>query len=430
MAEDVLTAFLHRIELWPFLEVSAKMGLAVAVGTLVGLEREHRGKAGVRTFALTSLLGAMGGMLGPPYGPFAMLFVVVFVVLMNWREMERERKLALTTSVALCVVAFAGVMCGLGHVFTPAAACIATAILLAWKERISGFAGTISDQEIRSALLLAVLAFVVYPLLPEDPVDPWGLVDPRPNWVAVIAIAAIGFTNYVLLKALGPRGMEITAFFGGLVNSRKVIVELMGRVRDGGSELAATAQRGVTLATGSMVIRNALIVAIFAPVALPLCGAALLLMLVTSAVLWWRAYRGVPEGPVPALTLESPFRLSAALKFGLVFLALNVMGGLAEQRLGTASFYGVSVLGGLLSSASSITSAATLVRSHQIPVSTGANGIVLSSITSVLANVPFVRAMSPDRSVRRSIILSLALIAAGGGVGAVLGLVWLDGAAG
>src|SRR5262245_54403606 len=110
--------FLHRDEIWPFVDVVVKMSLAVAVGTLVGLEREHSGKVGVRTFALTSLLGAMGGLLGNPYGPIAMLFAAISIGLMNWREMVNSQRLALTTSVALAVVAFAGVMCGQGHVFT------------------------------------------------------------------------------------------------------------------------------------------------------------------------------------------------------------------------------------------------------------------------------------------------------------------------
>lgn len=224
------TAFsLHRIEIWPFVETLAKMTLAMLVGTLVGLERAHRGKAGVRTFALAALLGAMGGLLGDVYGAIAMGFVAVFIGLMNWREMVREKKLALTTSVALTVVGFAGIMCGFGHVFTPVAACIATTGLLSLKNPIAGLAGRISDVEIRSAVLLALLACVIYPVLPAEAIDPWGLIEPQENWIAVIAIAAIGFVSYVLLKLLGPKGMEVTAFFGGLVNSRKVIIEMIGR---------------------------------------------------------------------------------------------------------------------------------------------------------------------------------------------------------
>jgi len=399
-----------------------KMALAVAAGTFVGLEREHRGKAGVRTFALTSLLGCMGGLLGGAYGPIAMLFVALFVGLMNWREMLKDQQLALTTSVALTVVGFAGVMCGLGHVFTPLAACIITAAYLSLKEPISGFALGLTSDEIRSAILLAILACVIYPVLPDHAIDPWGLMAPRENWIAVIAIAAIGFVNYILLKTLGPRGMELTAFFGGLVNSRKVIVELMSRVAVAGEELTLTARKGIILATGSMLIRNALIVGIFAPQALYRCATTFVLMLLSTVLLWCRAARQDGNDQPPDIPVTSPFKLSAVLKFGLVFLALNVLGALAERHLGAASFYVVSVLGGLLSSASSITAAATLAGREKIPIDTGANGIILSSITSVVANIPLIITMTSNRELRRQGVFSLGWIGLSGLVGAGLAL--------
>ncbi len=420
---DPTSALFHRVEVWPFVETLAKMGLAVAIGTLVGLEREHNGKAGVRTFALTALLGSMGGMLGDVYGALAMFFVAIFIGLMNWREMIKVKKLALTTSVALTVVGFAGIMCGMGHFLTPVAAAVITAGFLSMKEPISGFAGRISDKEIRAAILLAVLACIIYPILPVQAVDRWGLIEPRENWVAVIAIAAIGFVNYILLKLLGPKGMEITAFFGGLVNSRKVIIELLERTRAAGAGLAKAARKGVVLATGAMLLRNALIVTLFAVTAMERCAVPFAVMLIVCAVLWWRQSKIADSGPPPTIPLESPFKLTAALKFGVVFLALNVAGALANRYLGAASFYVVSVLGGLLSSASSITSAASLIANHQVSVETGANGVILSSITSVLANIPFVRAMAADQSLRRASVRSLILVAAAGllGAGIMLG---------
>lgn len=422
MNDPTSSSLFHRVEVWPFVETLAKMGLAVAVGTLVGLEREHSGKAGVRTFALTALLGSMGGLLGDVYGALAIAFVAVFIVLMNWREMVKDKKLALTTSVALAVVGFAGVICGLGHVFTPVAAAVITAGFLSMKEPISGFAGRVSDNEIRAAVLLAVLACIIYPVLPEHAVDRWGLIEPRENWVAVIAIAAIGFVNYILLKLLGPKGMEITAFFGGLVNSRKVIIELLDRTRAAGPGLARAARKGVVLATGAMVLRNALIVTLFAITAMERCAVPFAAMLIVCAVLWWRESKVTDSGPPPTIPLESPFKLTAALKFGVVFLVLNVAGALANRCLGEASFYIVSVLGGLLSSASSITSAASLVANHQVSVDTGANGIILSSITSVLANIPLVRAMAADQPLRRALVRSLVLIAIAGLLSAVVTL--------
>jgi uncharacterized membrane protein (DUF4010 family) len=402
---------------WPFVTVLTRLGLAVTIGVFVGLEREHRGKAGVRTFALTALLCCLAGLDGGVLVPIAMGFVAITVGLMNARRIAAKSKPAQTTSVALAVVGFCGVLCGQGHVFTPVAGGVTTAALLAWKEPISGFVHVLSVKELRAAILLAVLTCVILPALPAEPVDPWGLVEPRSNWASVVLIAGIGFVNYILLRLLGPRGMEITAFFGGLVNSRKVIVELVTRLKEGGEALRGVAYRGILLATGAMALRNGAIVAVLAPRALGHCAAPLGLMLAASAALLLR-HRGRPDlDAVTPLALESPFKLSAALTFGLVFLALNVVGALAQRSFGSASFYFVSAAGGLLSSASSIASAATLIGKHEVPAATGVNGVVVSSVTSILVNIPLVRKMSADPSFRRRVSLALIAVAAAGLVG-------------
>ena len=136
---------------------------------------------------------------------------------------------------------------------------------------------------------------------------------------------------------------------------------------------------------------------------------------------WRLLRRRYPEqasaGAIPSLSLESPFKLSAALKFGLIFLALNVVGGLAQRNFGPASFYFVSIAGGLLSSASSIASAATLITHHKISATTGVNGIILSSLTSILINVPLIRSMTKEVAFKRRVCLGLALVAVVGLVG-------------
>jgi uncharacterized membrane protein (DUF4010 family) len=411
---DVWSPILH----WPFLPVLSRIGLAVALGIFIGLEREHSQKTGVRTFALTSLACCLGGLMGPMYSGFALAFVGLGILGMNYREMTKARKLALTTSSGLAVVALAGILFGQGHVFTPVVAGILTAALLAWKEPISHFADVVSDRELRSAILLAILTFIVFPILPARPVDPWGLIEPRSNWASVIIIAGIGFINYILMRLLGPRGMEITAFFGGLVNSRKVIVELGLRLKEVGAGILGSVQRGIMLATGAMLIRNALIVAILASQAAVRCVIPLVMMLLVSAVLWRRAPGNPPDSSGNlALKVDSPFKLSAALKFGLVFLSLNVAGALAQRHFGTGSFYFVSIAGGLLSSASSIAAAATLMARHEITLGTGVNGIVLSTLTSVLVNIPLVQGLMPERPLRRRISFGLIGIAAMGILG-------------
>ena len=122
-----------------------RLGLAVAIGVFVGLEREHSGKAGVRTFALTSLLGAAAGMSGGFYPAVSLAFTGLIVVFLNGRHLIMRTKMATTTSMALILVAVCGILCGEGHVFTPVATALITAGLLAWKQPISGFVGGLTD---------------------------------------------------------------------------------------------------------------------------------------------------------------------------------------------------------------------------------------------------------------------------------------------
>jgi hypothetical protein len=202
--DKMSTDFTH----WPFLPTLIRLALAVGCGLFVGLEREHRGKAGVRTFGLAALLGCLGGLSGDSYAILAMVFLIVAVCFLNARQFVLHQTLGLTTSIALIIVGFAGILSGQGHTFTLVAVTIITAALLAWKVPISGFVVELRDLELRSAILLAILTFIIYPVLPSHAVDPWGLIEPQSSWMTVILIAAIGFVNYVLWKIYGPRGID------------------------------------------------------------------------------------------------------------------------------------------------------------------------------------------------------------------------------
>ena len=183
------------------LESLYRLGLALGVGLFIGLEREWRGKeAGLRTFGFTALLCALGGMLGESYGLLAVALTAVLIIFLNWQSIRSDQGAELTTSAALLVTALTGVLCGLGHKITPAAVAVVTAGLLAWKERLAVFSHKLTAAELRSAILLAVLTFAIYPALPTSAIDPWGLIIPRAAWMTVILIAAIGFVNYMLWK--------------------------------------------------------------------------------------------------------------------------------------------------------------------------------------------------------------------------------------
>src|SRR5580704_8567190 len=101
--------------LWPYLPTLEMLGLALVLGLFVGLERERRGKeAGVRTFALISLLGCLGGMLGDPYALVALGLVALLSSFLNIETLRGGEGIELTTTAAMCVTAFVGILCGHG----------------------------------------------------------------------------------------------------------------------------------------------------------------------------------------------------------------------------------------------------------------------------------------------------------------------------
>ncbi len=410
---------------WPYSQSLMRLALGLALGLLIGLERERRGKeAGVRTFGFIGLMGAMGGALGTAYGLAVLLLTGVVAVLLNVSSLRSNQGTELTTSAAMMVTAMSGILCGQGHTLPPAAVMVIATALLAWKERLTDFSMGLSEGEIRSALLLAILAIVIYPALPTGTVGPGNLIEPRFVWVTVILIAGIGFFNYVLWKMYGTRGTELSGFFGGLINSNFTVIELSERVREVGQAFVPTAYRGILLATTAMVARNATLLLILAPQALAGALSAFALMALANVALVVRSMRdrdrdGAGHRPSPEIELELPFSLAQALKYGAIFLVLHVVGALTQRHFGDAGFYFVSVVGGLLSSASAVAAAATLAEQGNIAPITAGVGAVLASFTSLVFSLSFVlRTRSPQ--LIRTLALSMVAVGVAGLVGLLI----------
>ncbi|MBB3182061.1 MgtC/SapB family protein [Variovorax sp. Sphag1AA] len=401
---------------WPYLQILVRLALSLALGLLIGLERERRGKeAGLRTFGFIALLGALGGSLGVAFALLILALVGMLAVLLNVQTLRAGQGTELTTSAAMLVTCVAGILCGQGHTISPAAVMVIATALLAWKERLAGLSTGLTEGEMRSALLLAILAIVIYPALPAGPVGPWKLVDPRAAWVTVILIAGIGFVNYILWKLYGARGTELSGFLGGLVNSNFTVIELSSRVKQSPGGTVDSAYRGILLATSAMIMRNATLLLILAPLALLGSLAAFALMLATSiAIVMWsygrRRHRLGEKSP--EIKLELPFSLPLALKYGVVFLVLHVVGGLTQRQFGDVGFYFVCVVGGLMSSASAVAAAAALASQGSISPSVAGTGAVLASFTSLAFSLSFVlRTRNPDlvgKLVRATLCIAVA----------------------
>jgi uncharacterized membrane protein (DUF4010 family) len=396
--------------------IALKMAVAIGIGMLAGMEREWSNKdVGIRTFAIVALLGMLASLIGQNVAVAALVGVFLLVAVMNTRSILTDHSLEITTSAALMVIYLLGLLVGLGHIFTPVAGAIVMTMLLAWKTELSRFAGGLQPSEIRSAVLLGLIGFVIYPVLPNRYVDPWQLFNPSDAWISVIAIAGIGFVNYVLLRMYSTRGLYLGALFGGLVNSSATVAELGTRLKETG--MVARTATLCLLTTIAMFARNLILATIFSPRSLSATVVPLLAMTLVAGFWVWRDRR-IEERVPGTLTLTSPISLTKVVWFGVLFISIQIAGTLLTKYFGSYGMLATGVFGGLVSSASTTAAAATMAMHGKITAALAGSATVLTSLASAAVNLPIVWRTTKDKAVVKALAIRMASVI-GTGIAAV-----------
>lgn len=403
-----------------------RLAITLGLGLLVGLERERAGKeVGLRTFSLVALIGFLTWSLGTVFAIATLAFIGVVVIIINVRSLQRGAGVEATTSVALFLMAIVGMLVAEGPLFTPVAVIVLTLALLSWKKEMVVFTEHLQRHEMHAAIMLGILSFVILPVLPTGPLDRWGLFDLRKIWLMVVLISAIGFGNYVLLKLYGFKGITYTGFLGGLVNSTATVAELSQKAASGDPGLENTAFQGIMWAKTAAFLRNGLILAIFAPAALPAGIVPVALMLAVTVSLALRRGGRRHESP-PEISLQSPFSMRSALTFGLFFAVITVIGELAGQVLGDLGFYVVSFFGGIVSSSSTAATAAHLVTAGKITSIVAGSAVIISSIASAVIILPVVWKASGKQQFTRRVAAAVMWVIVAASVGIAVNPFFLD----
>ncbi|WP_374534634.1 DUF4010 domain-containing protein, partial [Phenylobacterium sp.] len=272
--------------------------------------------AGIRTFAVAALAGAVGQMIGGALLALAVAAIAVLAALSYWRG-QGEDDLGLTTEIALVLTALVG---GLAMVqpATAAAVGVMVAILLAARTPLHHFVGSVlTAQEVRSGLMLAGASLVVLPLLPDRPLGPYDTLNPRSIWTLVILLLGVGAAGHVAIRALGVRfGLPVAGLASGFVSSSATIAAMAARAAKT-PELTAGAVAGAVLSTIATIVQMALVLAATSlptlrAMAAPLACAGIAAV-AYGAVFMLLALRAPP--PEDAADTGQAFGLRAALAF-------------------------------------------------------------------------------------------------------------------
>ena len=343
-------------------ELIRRLAAALAIGLLVGTERHWRERqeaagrrtAGVRTFALTGLLGGVMAVLalalGQPGGALLLGFGLAALLGAQLpfalREADAENKVSATGLVAALGTYSLGAMAVLGDMAVAGAAAVAMTAILAARESLHELMTRITWAELRSALVLLSMTLLVMPLVPDEPIGLLGGLNPSKIWGLAVLLAAISYLGYLAVRLMGPeRGLVLSGAAGGLVSSTAVAISNARAAAEGGAALALAA--GALIAGAVSCLRTVAIVFFIASdvawlLVLPLGVAALGMTLAGLAL----ARRANAAGP-PAAPPENPFELAAVLKIALLLAAVALASRLAAEKLGSAAVLAVAALTGL-----------------------------------------------------------------------------------
>ncbi len=373
----------------PNLDIFKLLGEALAIGLLVGIER-YRGRepgekksAGVRTFAIFCLLGALCGILANTVFTAVTFAAVAALVLLGYYRSPGS--LGLTTEFAALLVFWIGYLLS-SHEAAAISLGIVLTIFLASKQTLHQFVREqISEAEFEATLKFLAVVLVVYPILPDREMGPYGFFNPRQVWGLVILVSTISYVGYFLIRWLGKRrGLLLGSLAGGVVSTTAVTMSLASRSRHApeASRLMGTA---AVLANAVQGPRLLLLVWVVNPgfarsLAVPLVGMGV----VGFAGTWLLARRARRESEVE-FPLQNPYSVTPALRFGLFFVAILLLVRVASLWLGDRGILLASGAAGLGSAGAAALSVAQLLEDSSPAPLVASGSVILAIATNALA---------------------------------------------
>lgn len=334
--------------------------LSLALGLLIGIERERALAArerhvalGARTFTLLAMLGTIAAHVEAPALAAVLAAFAGALVLAAYVGGRGESGVGATTEVAAVATFALGYLAHRELALTAMLGVILAAVL-AMKPRLHEFAREeLTPREVNAALAFLVIACVVLPLLPNRTVDPWGLVNPFKLWLLFVLIAGMGFGGYIAVRWLGPgRGLATAGFFAGLVSSTAATLSFSQRARSEPG-LATPFATAIVLANVASAAAQLLVVAlanpsmmpsatwvIGTPVAIGVLGAAIATTLL-------RRGGGATSSESPLEGIRSPLDLGEAARFAAGLGAFLLLASLGVKALGPTGALVAAALGGI-----------------------------------------------------------------------------------
>ena len=412
------------------LEVLQRLGVALAIGLLIGTERgwsrrqlaEGTRVAGIRTFGLIGLLGGLWAVVGHFAGEavLAVAFAALAAVLIVTQAyvLKQSADVSATTMVAALVTFGLGALASFGELEVATSSAVIVALLLGVKPELHRLVARIERRELIAVIQLLLMSVVLLPVLPDQGFGPWQALNPYRIWWMVILIAGVAFAGYVAVKVAGARlGILLTGIFGGLVSSTATTLSL-SRLGKSRPSLHRLLSAGVIVASATMFPRMLLLAAIIAPdFALRLVWPIGLAGLTAYGFAYW-FWRDAPEGGAATeLAPANPFEFGVALQYGALLGVIMLLSFALQDWMGDAGLFLLAAVSGLADVDAVTLSFGGRVADASLAAPLAASAALIAALSNTLAKIGLVAVAGGGTMIWRVALgLGAAIVAAGVGL--------------
>lgn len=336
------------------------LGIALAIGLLIGLERgwhmRDKGEgmriAGLRTYGLIALLGGLWGILAQQAGillmGFAFLSITSVLLIAYSISLKRFEDYSITSMVASLITFTLGALTVFGHTMLASATAVVITLLLGFKPLLHGWMNKLERHELEATLKLLLISVVMLPILPNRNFDPWDVINPYLIWWLVVLIAGISYLGYFAIKIVGNRhGPILTGVFGGLVSSSALTLDL-ARLSKTQPAMQDALAAGILTACATMFFRIPILTYLLNPELSRLLSPSLSLMGIITCLIAYLLWKKTPEFQAnEEIKLENPFQLGMAIKFGVFLVCILLLSKVMKLYFGDMGAYVLAAVSGL-----------------------------------------------------------------------------------
>jgi uncharacterized membrane protein (DUF4010 family) len=379
-----------------------KFAIALGLGLLVGLQRQHSDStfAGLRTFPLITLFGFLCGLLSPWLAAAGLIAAGSLIALSHWANarsakgsawrsapnpeildadqvLRGPRRSSLVTESALLAMYAIGALISSGdHILVAVAAATTIAVLLEFKVELHGFVAKLGEADIKAILQFALISLVILPVLPDRTFGPYDVLNPRQIWWMVVLIVGINLAGYLAYRFVSPeKSLLLSGVLGGLISSTATTASYARKGGPGALVVILVAGCTVYFRLAAEVLTTAPQIAmeVLPRLALPLTGLA--------AFAFWH-FR-TAQDTAPQETIANPAEMRVALVFALGYAVVLLANAAAKDHLGDSGVLGLAIAGGLTDVDAITLSTTQMVNAGRVSAEVAWRSILIASLSNL-----------------------------------------------